>query len=129
MIRVAFMKQGSEPRELEVETGASLRQVQKLLCGLFAERFPVMKADVVVRGELFRNFMDHPFLECQDGDEIQVAFSLSDDPFFYDLADRRSPDVPLEQEIEWEEARANGSTTLDLQAWLGARRAAGSEVS
>ena len=63
MIRAAFRKPGSELRELEVEKGASLRQVQKLLCSVFAERFPCMKAEVVVGGKRFDSFMDQPFLK------------------------------------------------------------------
>ena len=128
MIRALFRKQDSEPRELEVEKRASLRQVQKLLCGVFAERFPGMKADVVVRGEHFGSFLDQPFIDCEDGEEIQVAFVPTDDPFFYDLADRGSLKVPLEDEIKWEAARESGSTTLDLEAWLKARPATESEA-
>ena len=121
MIRALFRKQDSEPRELEVEKRASLRHVQKLLCSIFAERFPCMKASVVVRGEHFASFLDRPFFNCEDGDEIEVAFSPTDDPFFYDLNDRSSHKISLEDEMAWEEARASGSTTLDLQAWLRAR--------
>ena len=69
-------------------------------------------------------FQLQPFLDCKDGEEIQVAFAQTDDPFFYDLADRRSHKISLEDEMAWEEARASGSTTLDLQDWLWARFAA-----
>ena len=121
MLRALFRKQGSEPRELEVEKRASLGHVQKLLCKVFAERFPCMKASVAVRGEHFASFLDRPFFNCEDGDEIEVAFSPTDDPFFYDYADRNSHKISLEDEMAWEEARESGSTTLDLQAWLRAR--------
>ena len=101
--------------------GAHLRRVQKELCGLFRRPFPAMMASVRTENKTFDSFMDQPFLDCQDGEEIQVAFAPTDDPFFYDLADRRSPSVALEDELTWEEERASGSTALDLQAWLKAR--------
>ena len=123
MIRALFRKQGgSEPRELEVDKRASLRLVQNLLCSVFAEHFPCMKASIVVRGELFASLMDRPFLNCEDGEEIEVQFSATDDPFFFDLADRLK--ISLEDEMAWEEARASGSTTLDLSTWVWARFAA-----
>ena len=124
MIRALFRKKDSEPRELEVEKHASLRHVQESLCNIFSERFPCMQASVTVRGQHFASFLDRPFLNCEDGDEIEVVFSPADDPYFFDYRDRCLPKISLEDEVEWEEARASGSTTLDLQAWLRARRVA-----
>ena len=46
-----------------------------------------------------------PLVDCEHGEEIETIFEPTDDPYFYDLADRRGPKETLEtlqEEEGWE---------------------------
>jgi len=102
---------------------ARLRDVQQELCGLFRRRFPAMKASVRANKTTFDSFGDQPFLKCADGESVEVMFSDTDDPYFYDIADRRAPKITIEDEIEWDRQIAADDTTLSLEEWIRDRRA------
>ena len=52
-----------------------------------------------------------------------VSFAANeDDPFFYDLADRRGMKVPLQEEMLWESEREQGRTLANLRDWILGRR-------
>ena len=53
---------------------------------------------------------------------VQVDFLWTDDPCFYDFADRRLPRATLFEEIQWEDETENGSTDLNFGNWLQAKR-------
>ena len=81
-----------------------------------------MKASIRTNKTTFDSFGDQPFLSCEDGERVEVIFSETDDPFFYDLADRRAPKITIEQEIEWDMQIAANQTTLSLEDWIRDRR-------
>ncbi len=64
---------------------------------------------------------DQPFTSCPDGATVDVSFGQTDDPYWYDPADRRSRQS-LDEEMQWEEAVAAGETTLDLVTWVESHR-------
>ena len=45
----------------------------------------------------------------------------TNDPYFYDLADRIGPTISLEEEIAYDDAVSAGATALSLEAWIAAR--------
>ena len=59
---------------MTVHRTMALRDVQKILCRAFQQRFPLMTANLVCAGNSFDNFTDMPFVTADDGDEIQVNF-------------------------------------------------------
>ena len=65
--------------EMTVHRTMALRDVQKTLCGAFQQRFPLMTASLVCAGASFDNFKDYPFVDVDDGDEIQVNFDQTSD--------------------------------------------------
>lgn len=56
---------------------------------------------------------------------VNVDFSPTDDPYFYDYADRRTPKYSLEDEELWESEVDRGITDKTYKDWLSARRAVG----
>ena len=108
--------------EYNFRKDAQLRYVQQELCGLFRRRFPATKASIRTSKATYDSFADQPFLSCEDGERVEVIFSETDDPFFYDLADRRAPKITIEQEIEWDMQIAANQTTLSLEDWIRDRR-------
>jgi hypothetical protein len=80
---------------LAVERNASLRECQRELCKLFKKAFPKHKASLVFTGaRVYDDFMDRPFRRCAPTDEAVVVFTETDDPYFYDVFDRRGK-LPL----------------------------------
>jgi len=79
--------------ELTVDRNLTLRDCQEELCKLFKKSFPKFKACLVIQGprgpRVYNDFMDHPFRKCTPSDEATVVFEQTDDPYFYDLRDRR----------------------------------------
>jgi len=102
---------------------ARLRDVQQELCGLFRRPFPTMMACVRTENKTYDSFGDQPFLSCEDGESVEVIFSDTDDPYFYDLEDRRAPKITLKQEIEWDRQIAADETTMSLTEWVRSRHA------
>ena len=83
-----FRDEDGTERVFDVDATFTLAEVQRGLCKSFEQRFPFMKATLRVRGKLFDDFVAKPFLEAEEGDVITVSFMRTDDPFFYDVADR-----------------------------------------
>ncbi len=112
----AVVVAGSFPRR------AKLRDMQRELCNKFGQRFPSTMAKLTVGGRLYDRFEDMPFVDCAEGVvTVEASFGPTDNPFFYDEADRR-PGPTLEEEVLWEDAVATGGTTLDLTTWVASRR-------
>ena len=126
MVRVRLWARPPPARagvEYNFPVEARLRDVQHELCDLFRRRFPATMASVRTENKTFDSFMDQPFLECADGENIEVVFSATDDPYFFDLQDRCVPKITLEEEMEWERLKAAGETTMSLAGWIRAQRA------
>ena len=85
-----------------VSKNASLRDVQKDVCRMFHQRFPAKKARLIANGANFDEFIHQPFHRSKEGDIVTVLFSDTDDPYFYDLFDRKGSKLKLEEEIALE---------------------------
>ena len=88
MVKLCFQNESGLRYTCDVQSSARLSMVQRKLCKLFGIGFPKMKASLTIRGARFDDFLDQPFLEASEGDVVTVSFAKTDDPFFYDLADR-----------------------------------------
>ena len=76
----------------DVEVGdkaVRLRDLQELLCTTFKYPFPRMMASLTVCGTTHDEFFSQPFAKGVPDEPCVVAFFPSDDPFFYDLRDRK----------------------------------------
>ena len=65
--------------EMTVHRTMALRDVQETLCRAFQQRFPLMTASLVCAGASFDNFKDYPFVDVDDGEDIQVNFEQTSD--------------------------------------------------
>ena len=83
---------GNDGCPLEVQPQTALRDLQFALCRHFGQQFPAMKATLVVGNRTFTEFEDKPF--CSGETEATVVFMQTDDPYFYDLRDRRPGLMP-----------------------------------
>jgi hypothetical protein len=112
----------------EVKPDVHLRDVQSELCRLFRQRFPTTMAVVFIDGTTFDGFQTQPFAACSDGQEVLVHFQQTDDPFFFDLADRRGPRATVEDQFHFEAAVDAGDTAasaIGLEQWAAHRRSKG----
>jgi len=117
---------GEQRAVLAVKRDTQLRHVQENLCRLFGQRFPAMKACLHIDGRDWDEFGDTPFAGHDDkvGKLVgKVKFIPTDDPFFYDVADRVGPKGTVEDEILYDEAEQRGITMPSYKDWLRSRRA------
>ena len=123
MIKAAFRRNG-EVWPCAVNRAWLLRDVQRMLCEQFHARFPAMKAVLKYGDVLYNEFSEKPFQNCIESATFEVDFVETDDPYFYDKADRCRLKVKLEEEVEYEEAVSSGvAPANDLETWVRARRA------
>ena len=99
---------------------ATLRSLQKQLCAAFGKNYPFTSARVCVDKEAFSDGDDVPFRTAVDHQTANVIFSRQvTDPSGYDEVSRkRGNKITLAHECAWEQARAKGETTLDLEEWM-----------
>ena len=99
---------------------ATLRSLQKQLCAAFGKNYPFTSARVCVDKEAFSDGDDVPFRTAVDHQTANVIFSRQvTDPSGYDEVSRkRGNKITLAHECAWEQARAKGETSLDLEEWL-----------
>ncbi len=100
----------------------TLRDVQRELCAMYDQRFPSIMATLELGGRHYDSFDHRPFVDCTDGAMAEVYFGPTDDPYFYDLADRCGPKFTLQDEVAWEDAVSSGNAMLDLAEWVASRR-------
>ena len=86
---VTLTKLDGETAEIAVEPSTSLRDMQLLLCKLFHQRHPAMKATLIVGNDAYDEFIQVSFQNCAGAAMATVTFAPTDDPYFYDLRDRR----------------------------------------
>jgi len=116
---------GPVQKTLSVQRTGSLGGAQSALCHAFRQRFPVMQAQVSCRGEKYDEFSDQPFKLLLQGEGVAVEFVLTDNPYFYDVVDRRGPlRITLEEEVAYETAgdHAGDDNLPPLTDWVLARR-------
>ena len=99
---------------------ATLRSLQKQLCSAFGKNYPFIAAAVCVGKDAFSDFEHVPFRSAVDDQAVSVVFTrqLTDPSGYDDIGRKRGYKVTLEHECAWEQARARGETTLDLEEWL-----------
>ena len=111
---------------LDVSRCASLADVQRDICRFFRQRFPATKASLLIDEATFYEFIDKPFLSCADGAVCTVIFADTDDPLFYDKADRLGMKIDLEELVAYdcasEAAARDGSPIEELEVWVLNRR-------
>ena len=61
--------------------------------------------------------------------EVQVRFTQTDDPYFYDLRDRRPEKFTIFDELQWEYEVEKGLTDMSFEEWLRAKKEALSVAS
>ena len=122
MVRIAFQCAGVE-ESCEVERTSSLADVQQLLCRFYRQSFPAKKAVLTSDDNTYDAFGQYPFKTCNEGATFEVEFVDTDDPFFYDKADRIGMKIELEEEVAYDDAVAAGTTNTGIEAWVSARRA------
>ena len=76
-----------------------LRYLQKQICRAFGERFPRMAATLQVGREVYDDFAHVPFATGPPSGTCIVVFEDSNDPFWYDYADRKGKGPSLEDEM------------------------------
>ena len=87
-----LLGQGEEQTTERVEvsdTKVRLRDLQKKLCAAFKYPFPRMMASLTMCGTTHDEFFSQPFAKGVPDEPCVVAFFPTDDPFFYDLRDRK----------------------------------------
>jgi hypothetical protein len=103
MIVILFQCEG-DVRPLSVYREATLRDVQKQLCTMFRRPFPKTKCLLNVAGVRYEDFTERPFEDLVvDFTPCRIYFEPTDDPYFYDLEDRRSTSkLTLHEELKME---------------------------
>lgn len=102
---------------MKVSRMHSLRDVQQELCISFKRRFPAMKANLVIEGKVWDDFHHQPFAKCEDGAQIVVEFVPTDDPYFYDVADRRRPKSSFHDDMQSKNTIDDVLAAPDLLSW------------
>ena len=72
----------------------------------------------------YDDFIAQPFRNCASGVVFEVAFHRTDDPYFYDKADRERIKPTLEEEMAYDDAAAGTDPIADLKEWVVAYRLA-----
>ena len=121
MVQAAFRCAGVED-SCEVARASSLADVQQFLCRLYRQSFPARKAVLTSDDNTYDVFGQYPFKTCSEGVTFEVEFVDTDDPLFYDKADRIGIKIELDEEVAFDDAVAAGTTTSGIEAWVLARR-------
>ena len=131
MVRLLLRVLGSDaPSPLDVAKTVRLRDLQALLCKMFQKSFPWHRAAIVVEMAAHDHFEAQPFLRFQDDAELEatvVFLKNTEEPFFFDVADRRGPRATALDEVEFEEAVQAGDARASAEgceAWAARRRLA-----
>ena len=99
MFRVAIQR-GETMAEITIPSRQTeLRYLQKPICRAFGERFPRMAATLHVGHMVYDDFAHVPFAAGRPTGPCVVVFEESDDPFWYDYADRKCKGPNLEEEM------------------------------
>ena len=111
---------GGDARELAIDRKSSLGDVQQRLCRLYRKTFPMMKAVLIVDDTTFDEFMQKPFVNYDEGTNFDVEFYQTDDPHYYDVADRVVPKITLEEELQYEDEVNRGEMPEDtcIKSWV-----------
>ena len=106
LVIILFQFEG-DVRPLSVRNETTLRDVQKQLCKMFGRPFPKTKCLLDVAGVKYEDFIERPFQDLVvDFTPCRIYFEPTDDPYFYDLEDRKGSKVTLHEELEIEDTIA-----------------------
>ena len=98
-VHVLLTKMNGETCEIIVDPRTSLRELQHTVCKLFHQRFPATKATLIVGECVYDEFIQSPFMHCVGAVAATVTFAPTDDPYFYDLRDRRPGQMRVRNEL------------------------------
>ena len=116
MVIVTFRSLGGGDFAMDVNSDVLLRDLQEPLCRAFRQSFPSKKASLTIDGNAFCELNEKPFIDKESDINCNVTFAATDDPFFYDRADRGLK-ITLEEEVAHDQAVSDGSND-DLKAWV-----------
>eukprot|EP00973_Karenia_brevis_P000713 100540-Karenia_brevis.AAC.1 len=89
-VQINFKMPSGNVWQLLVTTDTRLRDVQPALTKSAGGRFPSDMVSLSVYGnQIYDNFNDLPFEHAIQNDVYTVMLSKTDDPYFFDLSDRR----------------------------------------
>ena len=86
------LEQEDQPTTKNVEvcnTKVRLGDLQELLCSAFQYPFPKMMVSLRVDGTKYEEFLEQPFAKGVPSEPCVVEFLPTDNPYFYDVRDRR----------------------------------------
>ena len=109
-LAVKIQSMTGDEHTIVVTRDTLLRDVQETICMLCHKPFPSTKACLIIGSHTYDEFMDRPFVDCCSNEVIAVIFTHTDDPYFYDLRDRKHK--PNRPPLELEQALA--ASTLHL---------------
>jgi len=92
------------------------RAIQRQLCADFGKSFPALKAELAFEGSAFDEFDSLPFKNCPEDATFQVIFRETDDPYFYDLMQRKGKHMTLAEELAADELEADNVVTIGYKA-------------
>ena len=98
---IIVRQEDGEPSTVKIHVDndqVMLRDLQQDLCRAFEKPFPATMASLTVNGVLYDDFHQQPFRNDHPQGECVVEFEPTDNPLFYDIADR-SGRLTLEQEM------------------------------
>lgn len=91
-MRVNFELPTGQTVQMVVASGTRLRDLQPALLRFAGGRLPADMASISSPdARIFDDFNDRPFINARQGDVFTISISPTDDPFFFDLFDRRPP--------------------------------------
>ena len=94
MVTVKLRSIVGAEHDITVSWGTRLRDIQEQVCMLYHKPFPSTKVCLGLNGKTSDELMDKPFWGSADKTVFDVVFMQTDDPYFYDLRDRRGPRQP-----------------------------------
>ena len=122
MVPAVLCTSGGLARRYEFARETRLRAIQQQVCKDFGRSFSATKAVLVLDKICFGEFENLPFTCRPEDAKFTVVFSPTDDPYYYDIHDRRrGPRVTLADEVEWEAACKSGETALSIERWVAER--------
>ena len=94
MVTVKLRSIAGTEHDITVSWGTRLHDIQEQVRMLYHKPFPSANVCLGLNGKTSDEFMDKPFWGFADKAALGVVFMQTDDPYFYDLRDRRGPHKP-----------------------------------
>ena len=112
MVRLRFCSVGGYSVSRDHPRDTTSRAIQRQLCADFGRAFPASKVVLVLNNFVFDDFECLPFRDCPEDATFQVVFIATDDPYFYDLMQRKGTHLTLAEEIAAEASEQDPVATI-----------------